>query len=568
MKITDFQGTLPKLPKKKLPPNVAVSAVNCDVSTGQLKPYKDVGQIQDIDMAGEIRSIFKCGNTWLGWAGVVDVVKAEGVNTDSRIMYTGDGYPKVTDASQAISGGVPAQYPSVAYRNGVAAPAAALTITTDEINAGAGYGSAYDTAIYCYTYVSVINSDYKQESAPSPPTPPVDILENMKATLSNFVNPADTGNNILYYRVYRAVKAASGETVFQLVPTGRDGNGEYTYDMPVAQTTFVDLDPQADPQKVYQNLSEAIQTEGWDILPDTAKGLCQYQNGILAAINGQQVLLSEIFIPYAFPQGINDADIKYSYDFAFAPVSIASFRGMLIVGTTANPFVMTGSEPAFMSKVDLPMNQACVGDMCVTEIGVFYPGKNGLVICDGIEAKPVATGTWTKEQWKALGPENLQMFYHDEKLIGFFKGNSTGFVFDFKTTNTVVDISLGTKLFYDGVIVEEEGKLYLLLKDGATYYIYEWEGSASDMSFSWEGYQHGKDRALYSLARIDGDFGGNSIILVLNVDGSDLADIEIENDDPFYLPAGHRVVDLKFKFTGAVEIDSIYLGHSWEDLYD
>ena len=567
MKISDFQGTLPKLPKKKLPPNVAVSAVNCDVSTGQLKPFKDVGQIQDIDKAGDIRSIYKCGNTWLGWPGVVDVVKAEGVNTDDRIMFTGDGYPKLTNATQAISGGVPAQYPSIADRNGVAAPAAALTVTTDEINVGAGYGSAYATASYCYTYVSVIDSDYQQESAPSPPTPPVDVLENMKVTLSNFVNPAGTGNNILYYRVYRAVTGTSDETVFQLVPTGRDGNGQYTYDIPVAQATFVDLDTQADPQKIYQNLSEAIQTEGWDILPDDAKGLCQYQNGILAAISGQQVLLSEIFIPYAFPQGINDADIKYSYDFAFKPVSIASFRGMLIVGTTANPFVMTGSEPGFMSKVDLPYNQACVGDMCVTEIGVFYPGKNGLVICDGIEAKPVSTDTWTKKQWKALGPENLKMFYHDDKLIGFFKGTANGFVYDFKKTNTVVPISLGTKLFYNGVIIEEEGELYILLKDGATYYIYEWEGSVSDMSFSWEGYQHGRDRALYSLVRIDGEFGGNSIILKLNVDGDDLPDIEIDSDEPEYLPSGYRVETLKYKVTGAVEIDAVYLGHIEEDLY-
>ncbi len=572
MKITDFQGTLPRVPEKKLPPNVPVSAVNCDVSTGQLKPVKDVGQIQPVNKAGELRSIFKCGDTWLAWAGDVDVVKAEGINTDNRILYTGDGYPKSTDATKAVSSGIEADYPSTVYRLGVPAPAAALTIEVDKIDSGAEYGKSYTTVSYCYTYVSRIDENYSEESAPSPPTPAQDVQENMQVVLHNFVVPPDTGNNIKYFRVYRAVTGASGETVFQLVPTGRDGNGQYLYDMPVANTTFTDLDVESDPKKVYQNLSEVISTEGWDALPDSATGLCQYQNGILAAIDGQRVLFSELFVSYAFPQGVNDADKKYTYDFAYDPVSIASFRGMLIIGTKANPFVMTGSEPGYLSKQEIPYNQACVGDMCVTEIGVFYPGKEGLVLCDGIEAKPVSTGTWTKEQWQALNPDTLKLFYHDDKLIGFFKGTSNGFIFDFKNTGTVVDISLDGKEFYNGVIVEEEGKLYFLLKDGATYYVYEWEGSVLDMEYIWQGFQHGKDRMLYSLCRIDGDFDGEivgkEIILVLNCDDSDPVEILIENDDPYYLPNGYRIEDLKYKFTGNVEIDAVYFGNIRGELYE
>ncbi len=570
MRITNFQGEMPRTPDKKLPVNVALEAINCDTSDGQLKPVREPEETQLLPKPGELRSIFRCGSTWLSWLTETDVVKAEGIDTDNRIYYTGDGYPKVTDETLATSGGVPSAYPSEAYRLGVAAPVEALTVATDKIDPLEDYGAAYATVSYTYTYVSYINANYAEESAPAPPTPAIEVEGNMKVTLSNFVLPTGTGNNILYYRVYRTAVSSSGSAVFQLVPTGRDGSGNFTYDMPVAQTTFDDLDTESVPQAIYQNLSEQIPTEGWDNLPDEAFGLTQYQNGILAAIYDQSVLISEAFYPYAFPQGINDVTKDNSYPFEYYPREIASFRDMLIVGTDANPYVLTGSDPAFLTKTKLPFNEACKGPMVVTELGAVYPSRDGLVVCDGITVAPVSSDTWTKEQWQALGPENLKMFYYKDRLLGFFKGSGDGFSYDFKRTKTVEKISLDELglTFYDGHLIEEDSKLYLLLKSGSLYYVYEWEGSSSSMDQTWEGYVHAKDRALESLVRIEGDFTEGSMDLTLTVDGIELAPIEIENDEPYYLPAGYRYEDLQYKFVGKTLVDDIYIANSRGELYD
>lgn len=567
MKITNFKGVMPRVPDKKLPADTGITAINCDTSDGQLKPLKTESLTYALPKPGDLRTIYRLDTTWLSWLTVVDVVKAEGINTDNRIYYTGDGYPKVTDATLAVSGGVPSAYPSTAYRMGVASPEEALTVVTDKIDPLEDYGDVYATVSYAYTLVSYINANYSEESAPSPATPALDVQENMEVTLSNFVNPAGTGNNILYYRVYRTAASVSGTATFQLVPTGRDGSGNYTYDMPVAQTTFVDLDVESTPQAIYQNLSEQIPTVGWDNLPDEAFGLIQYQNGILAAIYDQSVLISEAFYPYAFPRGINDVTKDNSYNFEYNPVAIASFRDMLIVGTGANPYVLTGSDPAYLSKQELPFNQACVGAMCVTELGVVYPSKDGLVICDGITVAPMTTDTWTKEQWQALNPENLRMFYYKDRLLGFFVGTTAGFSYDFKRTKTVEVIELDY-IFYDGHLIKDEGILYLLLLDDTLYYVYEWEGSASYKTQTWEGYIHTKDKALPSVVRIDGDFTTGNTVLTLNVDNVDLTPITIENDDPYYLPNGYRFEDLKYEFTGTTIIDSIYIANSRGELYD
>jgi len=567
MRITNFKGTMPRTPDKKLPNNIAITAINCNTSDGQLNPIKEPLSTQLLAKAGALRSIFRCGSTWLSWLFETDVVKAEGINTDNRIYYTGDGYPKVTDETIATSGGVPSAYPT-AYRLGIASPIEALTVATDKIDGGEDFGAVYTTVSYTYTLISFINANYSEESAPAPPTPAVDIKGNMKVTLSNFVLPIGTGNNILFYRVYRTATTTSGSAIFQLVPTGRDGSGNFTYDMPVAQTTFEDLDVESVPQALYQNLSEQISTEGWDNLPDTAFGITQYQNGILAAIYDQSVLISKAFFPYAFPRGINDVTIDYSYDFEYYPRKIASFRDMLIVGTDANPYVLTGSDPAFLSKSKLPFNEACVGDMIVTEIGVIYPSRDGLVVCDGVTVAPVTTDTWTKEQWQALGPANLKMFYYKDRLLGFFKGTTTGFSYDFKRSKTIETISLDEFIFYGGQLIEEESKLYLLLKDDTLYYVYEWEGSSSIKDQTWEGYIHVKDRALESLVRIEGDFTNGTMDLILTVDGVALDPITILDDDPQYLPFGYRYKDLQYSFTGKTLIDDIYIGNSRGELYE
>lgn len=464
--IKDFKMMLPKVNEKKLPPNFATYAENCKNDTGVLSPMTANSFVKYAERMKELAAIYKCGDTWLtlpafgggdaGFPTRYNFVRAPSQN--GRVYYTdAAGYAVHTDESLCVNGGIPSEFPSTVFPMGVDRPEAALSVGLSQYDAGFPYGEIIGTVSYVYTIVRHIDAEYSEESAPSPPSFPVPIRGNEQATLTGFIAYGMDSEDISW-RVYRSL----GGREYEAVPTGRDGNGDFVFDMPGEVVEFTDLDVQT--QKIYMNVNILCETMGWDVLPQGAANLCRFQNGILAATFEKKVLLSVLFVPYAFPQGISTKAMDYTYEFPTAPTRIASFRDMLIVGLGSNPFVLMGSDPSNMQMQELPYNQACIGDMCVTEVGVFYPSPDGLVLCDGVTALPVTENTYTIDQWKDLGPDKLKMFYHNNKLIGFFKGTSNGFVFDFKGDKTVVAMWLGDlTVFVDGHMVPEEDKLYLLV---------------------------------------------------------------------------------------------------------
>lgn len=551
MKINSFKMMIPMLDPKKTPPDVAIYAENCDNATGVLKPIAGPVSAHTIPKPGAIRSIYKCGETWIAFtAENMSFVKAPSEN--GRVYMTGDGYPKHTDEALCIAGGVPSLYPSTTYRMGVTRPAAALTVALSQYDAEEAYGDTLGTVSYYYTYVNYIDAGYAEESAPSPPSIPVPIRGNEQATLSGFVQSTEAGVNNLYFRVYRSLSGSD----YEAVPTGRDGNGDFTFDMPVSATEFVDIDTQT--SEVYQNVNITCAVEGWDSLPADAANLCQFQNGIYAVTSGKKVLLSEVFVPYAYPQGVSSTK-DYTYEFPTEPVEIASFRDMLIVGLGSNPYVLMGSDPSAMQMQELPYNQSCVGDMCVTEVGVFYPSPDGLVLCDGVTAEPVTTETYTIDQWRALSPEKLKLFYHNDRLIGFFTGTNRGIIFDFKRGKDVRMINLGTSVFYGGHMVPGEDKLYILVAVSGVYYVYEW-GAGDPMTMTWTGRIEQSNAPVFSAFRVRGEYTVDETIdFSVSVDGEETVYEDVD-DEPQWtgLRMWGRVID--FSVIGNAQVNEIGFG--------
>ena len=553
LRIDAFKMMVPKLDPAKTPPDVAIYAENCDNATGILKPIAGPVSVQIIPKPGAIRSIYKCGNTWLAFLSEnVSFVRAPSEN--GRVYYTGDGYPRHTDEALCIAGGIPSLYPSMAYRMGVSRPAAALTVALDKFDDGEEYGDILGVVSYAYTYVHYIDAGYAEESALSPPTVPVPIRGNEKATLTGFAQSVQAGVNNLYFRVYRTLNGNE----FEAVPAGRDGNGDFVFDMPVSIGTFVDIDTQT--SEIYQNVNITCPVIGWDPLPDDAANLVQFQNGIYAATSGKKVLISELFVPYAFPQGVSSASKDYSYEFPTPPQKIAAFRDMLVVGLESNPYVLAGSDPSLLQMQELPFNQSCVGDMCVTEVGVFYPSPDGLVLCDGVTAIPVTTDTYTIEQWRALNPETLKLFYHDDKLIGFFKGTGTGIIFDFKTGKDVRMINLGAKAFYGGHMVPGEDKLYILLLVSGAYYVYEW-GAGDPMSMRFDGRIEQKNSPVFSSFRVRGDFSETETIdFSVSVDSGTETVYEDVSDTPMWTGLRMWGSVIEYSMAGNASIREILFG--------
>lgn len=117
-------GIQPIRDNYSLPPNAAVSAVNCDFRNGRCAPIKDTGA--SVSALGNT-SIYLNGSTWLGFSSDVDVVK-DPVESSTRIMYSGDGAVKVIDGSTTYTLGLPA--PTAALTQAVQAKtSAAFTLT-------------------------------------------------------------------------------------------------------------------------------------------------------------------------------------------------------------------------------------------------------------------------------------------------------------------------------------------------------------------------------------------------------------------------------------------------------
>jgi len=129
-KLTKFLGTAPKSSPELVQDSVAQSAVNTKLYSGDLIPYRNPADIENVKRTGEIQTIYPMRdpsdptvNKWLSWLTDVDVAVTTTINDEEqRIYYTGDGAPKVTNYDLAIQGNGP--YPVSSYDLGLPLPTA------------------------------------------------------------------------------------------------------------------------------------------------------------------------------------------------------------------------------------------------------------------------------------------------------------------------------------------------------------------------------------------------------------------------------------------------------------
>jgi len=134
LSIRDFTGRVPKRSSKLQAPNIAQVATNCDLQRGQFTPFRALNQVDVVQVGGTVRTLYKHGDYWRAWEGIVDVVPSEITQSNKRIFYTGDGYPKQTDLTMAGTGKTVAE----ARRLGILPPEDPLTISLARINDDGG----------------------------------------------------------------------------------------------------------------------------------------------------------------------------------------------------------------------------------------------------------------------------------------------------------------------------------------------------------------------------------------------------------------------------------------------
>lgn len=530
IRLNPFAGLIPKADNTMLPETNAQVAENCRLTGGSLEPFNNTVQVYDPSQSG-IQTIYRFGqniisdtSTWFTFQNVVDVVKGPIYNdTEERTYYTGDGYPKKTNAALAISA---APYPANYYRLGVKAPTTAmnLAVTVGTHPAGAVAVTRY----YVMTFVSA----WKEESAPSPITVKAVVTQGDTVNLSGFPSiPADN-SNVTLRRIYRTNVGTTG-TDYQLVA-----------EIPAANTTY-------DDSALDSELGYTLATIDSAVLPDDARGLTAMSNGIMAAHGTYDVYISEAYKPYSYPIG-------YRQTVGHPIVGIAAFGSALAVLTTGNPYLLIGSDPSSMSLEPEALPYSCVSKRSIITAkgGVIYASTDGLIQISGSGIVVLTDSTMTRREWAAYNPSSMLCVAWDDRIFAFYDNGTQGCLIFSDDQGITTSTIFATAAYADTVT----GSLYLAVNNK----IVKWDAGTSG-NYRWKSKKFSVPKPLnfpFGQALAE----SYPVTVKVYADGVLKITKTVTDDKPFRLPSGFLARYWEIELSGSSKIIAAYLASTITEL--
>jgi hypothetical protein len=358
LKMTGFQGEIPRLIARLLPDSAAQSAVNVRLESGGLTPYrKPKFTIRETAVAaGSVKTIYRnLDGTWLAWSS--DVKAVPGPVAQDRLYIFGNGAPQML-----VSG--------TTYPLAMTTPTAALTATVS----GTGSGDVY-SRLYVYTEVT----SFGEESAPCPISAAVNWQAGQSVTLSGFRAPP-AGRAIATQRIYRSQTTLSGTFLFFIAERTAD------------TTNYVDTVP-------VTSQGEPLPSLDWTPPPDTLVGLISLPNGMMAAFKGKELWFCEPYRPHAWPQ-------KYVLTMDYNIVALGAYGTTIVVATDGQPYIVNGQIPDAMAQEKLELNLPCINARGLVDLGyaVAYPSNDGLVVASSSGARVVTDNLMTRNDWLRTSP--------------------------------------------------------------------------------------------------------------------------------------------------------------------
>ena len=548
--IKNFSGIAPALTPWKLPLGMAQVSNNVNPDSRTVKPWNDAVIVSSGYTASGTTTIFRFGRNlisdtsyWFQWVGDVDVVKGPIVgDVTERTFYTGNGVPKWTNSTLALTGGPP--YPQSSRTLGVPRPVTAPVMSVT----GAISTNDYSVVGYAYTNVTT----YGEESAPSAICTGQKVYTGQTATLTGF-DAAPTGtSSTVARRLYRSVQ------------NGADANLYFVKEFTSVATSSVD--------DVGSNIGGVIQTTTWDVPSPTMFGLTAMANGIMIGFDGNDVCVSAQYAPYAWPK-----QWKLSTDWPI--VGGRSLGSGCLVLTQGNPYMLTGTTPdaLALSKIDSP--EACVSKRSIANITspmpsmaggdvmvgtVYYASQNGICACDaGGGVRVVTNGILNRADWQALNPTSITGYAYNGKYFGFYNTGSVtgGFCFDPRDRS-------GTALvmfpFYATGGFMDINQDHLNLQVGTNILL--WNSSATPLTATWRsGVIETKPKTQRMAVVLARAYAG-AVVFNLYGDGLLIWSETVLNNRPFTLPASDKCFQWEIEIITTVEVYEVVVAHSAEDM--
>lgn len=151
------------------------------------------------------------------------------------------------------------------------------------------------------------------------------------------------------------------------------------------------------------------------------RGLRGMPNGIMAGFIDNTVAFCEPYVPYAWPY-------EYQTTTEFPVVGLGVFGQTLFVGTTGNPYFITGAHSASMSAVKLDSNQSCASGRSIIGVqgGVIYASPDGLCLASHAGVQCITGQLITREDWQLMNPASMFAAEHEGVVYLFYAGAGGG----------------------------------------------------------------------------------------------------------------------------------------------
>jgi hypothetical protein len=515
---------------------MAQTALNVNLESRTLKPWRGLLDTETGLTESDPSTIYRFGldlvsdtQYWFHFLDDVDLVKGPLVaDQTERTFYTGDGAPKWTNNTLALTGGPP--YPQDYRDLGVPAPSSAPTVSVT----GTGSGTE-DSRTYVYTNVTA----YGEESAPSPASSEVTVsASGHTVTITDF-SAAPTGtSSTTARRIYRSVTGSSGVTNYYFVK-----------ELAVAITSTTDDAGDA--------IGEPIETTDWSVPPTDMFGLTAMANGILVGFSGNDVCVSVAYVPYAWP-------VAYRLSTDYPIVGGKAIGNQTVVLTTGSPYLLTGTAPESMSLTKLEWPQSCVSKRSIVNVGgaVVFASPDGLCAIDGTGALVNLTeGLFSRDDWQALNPESMHAYLHNNRYIGFYDTGAItgGFVFEPRQGDAAFSFidTYATAGFAD--LLQDE----LFLKVGTK--IQKWNADGVLDTYTWTSGVTGLERPEnFGAAVVYAE--GYPVTFRLYADGNLVHTETVTSSSPFRLPGGYKAADYEVEFEGSEVIYEAHVGPTMDSL--
>lgn len=412
LKLIGFTGEIPRMSPRLLPNMGAQLAMNCRLTRGDLSPIRKSRFTYSFPSApvNGYSTIYRHGAEWLAWESLVHAVP--GPVAQDRLYYMGDGAPKMR-----VAGTV---YPLAVPR-----PATALTATLG------GTPTAPDlseTRLYAYTFVT----QFGEESEPCPLSNEVLWAPGNNVKLSGFA-AAPAGRAIVSQRIYRSQSSTSGTQLY-LIAERAASAANYVDSLPASA------------------IQEPLPALDYNAPPDSLRGLTSLSSGMMAAFSGKDLYFCEPWQPHAWPE-------KYVLSMDYDIVGLGSYGTTVVVMTTGQPYIVSGTAPENMVPEKLKFNLPCIAARGIQDLGyaIAYPSNDGLVLVSSSGVRVASEDLMTREDWQRLLPATMVCGQHEGRYFAGYtysevRGNPVRgtLIMDFSSAPNISRTGISpTAYFYD-----------------------------------------------------------------------------------------------------------------------